>query len=112
MSTNAAALRYLLVESRSASHGAALAFLRDAAVQSGEGHDVTLFLVQDAVSLALGGTPEIDGFLAAGGRLTVDRFSLDQRGIRPDAVLAAAAPVGMEDVAELVLDRDVRVVWH
>ncbi|MER6300588.1 hypothetical protein ABT247_13590 [Kitasatospora sp. NPDC001539] len=105
------ALRYLLVESQESATEEALAFVGDGVAQARGGHEVTLFLVQGGVSLALGHRPELSDFVEAGGRLLVDRFSVDQRGIsaalRPDAV-----PVEMDAIARLVLDPEVRTVWH
>ncbi|MFB8237911.1 hypothetical protein ACFC58_15310 [Kitasatospora purpeofusca] len=106
------ALRYLLVESQESATEEVLAFVGDGAVQASAGHEVTLFLVQGAVSLALGDRPELGAFLDAGGRLLVDRFSTDQRGIAAEALRPEAVPSGMDAVARLVLDPEVRTVWH
>ncbi|MGW3040429.1 hypothetical protein ACWC9T_10335 [Kitasatospora sp. NPDC001159] len=106
------ALRYLLVESQESATEEALAFVGDGAVQARAGDEVTLFLVQGGVSLALGDRPELLDFLDAGGRLLVDRFSLDQRGIVAAAVRPEAVPTEMDEIARLVLDPAVRTVWH
>ncbi|MFI6849629.1 hypothetical protein OG535_07030 [Kitasatospora sp. NBC_00085] len=105
-------LRYLLVESQESATEEALAFVGDGAVQARAGHEVTLFLVQGGVSLALGDRPELADFLDAGGRLLADRFSLDQRGIAASALRPETIPAEMDEIARLVLDPAVRTVWH
>jgi len=88
-------------------------FLADAADLLAAGDRVCLFLLQDGVTAAVGTTlSEVDGLLAAGATVWVDRFSVDQR-----ALTAAARPAGVElvdvdRVASALLDPDVRAVWH
>lgn len=105
---------HLLVESQGPWAGRSCAtFVRDAAALARTGGVTRLFLVQDAVIGAVPGVlPELDEFIAAPGELWLDRFSVDQRGLRKESLFPQARLVDMDEVAVAVLDPAVRVVWH
>jgi hypothetical protein len=105
---------HLLVETRGPWAGAGYAsFLADAAALAGTGQRVRLLLLQDGVVAAAGqGGPALDTVLAKGAEVWVDRFSADQRGLRPDELDPAVRLVEMDEVARVVLLPDARVVWH
>ncbi|CDR05004.1 MULTISPECIES: DsrE family protein [Streptomyces] len=104
---------FLLIESQAAALPDGPGFRRDAVTQARLGHPVVLFLIQDAVTLAVPGrSPELEAFIGAGGRVWVDDFSLAQRGLENTGLLPAAHRTDMGAVAEAVLDPAVKVVWH
>ncbi|WP_097869466.1 DsrE family protein [Streptomyces sp. rh34] len=106
-------LRFLLIESQAVATPAGAGFRHDAVTQARMGHSVVLFLIQDGVTLALPGrAPELEALLEAGGRVWVDAFSLDQRGLHEAGLLPSALTTDMDAVAAAVLDPAVRVVWH
>ncbi|MBB1242308.1 hypothetical protein GL263_01770 [Streptomyces durbertensis] len=86
---------------------------RDAVAQARAGRAVLMYLIEDASVLA---RPESDTALdelqRAGGRLLVDRFSLEQRGLAGIPLRPGARIADMDELAELVVRPDVQVVWH
>ncbi|MFF2546341.1 hypothetical protein ACFVUY_27780 [Kitasatospora sp. NPDC058063] len=104
---------YLLVESQGHSAPQEAGFRRDALAQAEAGRPVLMFLVQDGVALALPGSDAtLDDFQRAGGRLVADDFSLTQRGLDGRALRPTVRVTGMGEMAEWMLDPDVKVVWH
>lgn len=104
---------FLLIESQAAAVPGGVGFPRDAVTQARLGHPVVLFLIQDAVALAVPGrSPELEDFIEAGDRVWVDDFSLAQRGLANAGLLPAAHHTDMGAVAEAVLNPAVKVVWH
>ena len=101
---------FLLIESRPPADGGGHGSLLETAMAlRGDGQPVRLLLIQDGVAAtALPGTAEL---VAAGGEVWVDGFSLRQRGLA-ETPAAGARVVDMDAVADVVLDPDVRVVWH
>jgi hypothetical protein len=109
--TVAEAAEYLLVQTRQGD--TVDLFLRDALTLVGAGHRVRLLVVGDGIGVAVGRTPQVvTDYLAAGGELWVDDFTLVQRAIPLMSLVAGATVVGMEKVAQLLGDERVRAVWH
>jgi hypothetical protein len=105
---------YLLIESRDPFDSADTAsFAALAGDLAKAGHTVTLFLVQNGVLPArLGVKPELLAtLLANGAEVSADEFSLRERGISADRLIAGvrAAPL------DLVIDQQAngrRALWH
>lgn len=109
--TAAEAGEYLLVETRQGD--TVELFARDAVTLASAGHRVRLLLIGDGVGAAAGRPPQaITGFLAAGGELWVDDFTLAQRAIPLTSLVAGAVVVSMAQVAQLLGEEHVRAVWH
>lgn len=105
---------FVLIESSGRASGPGCArFLADATALARAGHPVRVVLVQEGVSAAVpGALPEVDQLLQAKAELWVDGFSLAQRGLSAGQLVESARLTSMDDVAEAMLDRDVKVVWH
>ncbi len=107
--------RYLLIETKSPLDGGDYAFdlgqqLRD------ERHDVTVYLLQDAVFAARRRFERGEGLLAEATRrgLTVlaDEVSLRQRGVTGERLSPAARPSTMNNLVELLMERCDKAIWH
>lgn len=102
---------YLILESESpfgaASEGCAMA-----AALAGAGHDVTLFLLQNAVFAArrAADTPAVLKARAAGASLLADDYSLRERGIAADQLRPEVAPSPLESVVDR-LAGGAKVLW-
>ncbi|MFC7617399.1 hypothetical protein ACFQV2_32255 [Actinokineospora soli] len=103
--------QHLLVASRGPWSGpGAERFLSDATALAGTGAAVTVLLVADAVPLVAGDA--LADLLAAGGRVLVDRFAATQRGVAGHPLPDGARWADLDEPAALLLDPDVKVVWH
>jgi hypothetical protein len=103
---------YLLIESGSDREAPDAAGLRElAAGLSRRGHDVVLFLLQNAVLTGPAGPP-IDDLLRSGVQVWVDELSVAARAPGaergPDGVRLA----GMPDLVQRLMTPGVRPVWH
>ncbi|MBO0819766.1 MAG: DsrE family protein [Nocardiopsaceae bacterium] len=88
-------------------------FIADGEALSRAGEEVSLVLLQDGVIAAAGtAAPGLAGLLRHGGRVWVDEFSLEQRGLTAAPLVPGHELVGMDVVAAALLDPDVRAVWH
>ncbi|MDG4810831.1 hypothetical protein O7634_29085 [Micromonospora sp. WMMD1120] len=114
MSVTAAAgpaSEYLLLETRQ--DDTAELFVRDALTLVRAGHRVRLLLVGDGVGVAAGRARRtLTEFLADGGEVWVDDFTLVQRAIPPRSLVAGVCVVSMAQVARLLGEEHVRAVWH
>jgi hypothetical protein len=106
-----AARTYLFIESRSEQESpdvlatlGLVAGLRDA------GHDVSLFLVQNAVTMA-GRIGELVDLARAGVTVWADDHSLATRGLRPPPVPDIRLG-GVSDVVRILTTPGVVPVWH
>jgi hypothetical protein len=100
---------YLLVESRSDQESPDVPALRELAIQLCEaGHQVTLFLVQNAV-LTGPTLPRIEDVLAGGVQVWADRYSVAARGLPAPRGLC---PGGMDDLVRLLMSPATVAVWH
>lgn len=104
---------YLLIESRSPAESSG-AFCHELARRlASEGHRVTMFLVQNGVLPARKGAQgkEIDASNKAGVCVLVDDFSLRERGIGKDELVAGVTPSPLETVVDC-LSQGYRAMWH
>jgi predicted peroxiredoxin len=101
---------YLLVETRSAVlDDDSRALLATAAGLAGRGHEVHLFLLQDAVLAARGASAVLADAVAAGVRVRVDDHSLALRGGGPPTTGETAS---MADLVALLIRPGCTAVWH
>lgn len=105
---------FVLIESTGRESGPGAArFLTDATALARAGHPVRVVLVQEGVTAALpGALPELDQALRAGAELSVDAFSVTQRGLSGAELVPEARMTEMGEVADALLAPDTKVVWH
>ena len=105
---------YLLIASRDPyTHVAALRCFELAAQLAGEGHRVTVFLVQNGVLPARRGASAgaLEALARGGIRVLADEFSLRERGIEPRRLAAGVQPAPIDAVIE-ALEDGAKALWH
>lgn len=107
--------RYLLVETKGPLDGGEYAFelgkqLRD------EQHDVTVYLLQDAVFTARRSFSRGETLLADAKRhdlrVLADEVSLRQRGVAGDRLSSGVHTSNMSDLVDLLMERSDKAIWH
>jgi sulfur relay (sulfurtransferase) DsrF/TusC family protein len=106
--------KYLLIESRDPFDSNDTGFCCDLAQQlAASRNDVTVFLVQNGVLPARAGARA--GNLAklpgAGVKVLADSFSLQERGIDEQKLVAGVAPAALDVVLD-ALANGAKVIWH
>lgn len=106
---------YLIIESRDPFASNDTGFCYDLAKRLAQrGNEVTLFLVQNGVLPARAGarsTSSLSEAVTAGVRVLADRFSLNERGIAPDRLVAGIAPAPLDVVLDALAD-GAKTMWH
>jgi sulfur relay (sulfurtransferase) complex TusBCD TusD component (DsrE family) len=105
---------YFLIASRDPyTHASARQCYELAARLAGEGHRVTLFLVQNGVLPARHGacSAVLAAAAHAGVRVLADEFSLAERGIDARDLSARIAPAPLDAVID-ALAEGARAIWH
>jgi sulfur relay (sulfurtransferase) complex TusBCD TusD component (DsrE family) len=104
---------YFLIASRDPYTHAAARRCYDLATElAGEGHRVTVFLVQNGVLPARpGASGDLDALARGGVRVLADEFSLRERGIEPGRLAAGVAPAPLDAVIE-ALEGGAKALWH
>ncbi len=106
--------RFVFVESRDAHDSADCQVLHDlAASLAGRGHEVTLFLVQNAVLPVRAGARFAGQFTALAGRgvrVVADEFALRERAIAECA--RGVRATDFDELARLLLEPGTRALWH
>ncbi|MBI2879707.1 MAG: DsrE family protein [Candidatus Rokubacteria bacterium] len=107
--------RYLLIESKDPLDGGQYSF--DLGTQLREiKHDVTVYLVQDAVFAARKGFAAGEKLLAEarknGLTLLADEISLRQRGVVKDRLSAEVKVSNMGELVDLLMERSDKAIWH
>ena len=106
--------RFVFVESRDPYQFADCAqFLDLVAGVRRRSHDVTLFLVQNAVLAAREGASHAGGYselARAGVAVVADAFALRERAV--DRLAAGVQPSGIDRLVNLALTPQTRVIWH
>ena len=95
--------KYLLIESRDPFETRDVAYYYDLASNlAKEGNTVTVFLVQNGVLPARKGARSdlLDALTAAGVEVLVDEFSLRERGIAPDRLVAGVKVAPLDVVVD------------
>ena len=107
--------KYLLIETKSPLEGGGYAFdlgtqLRDLR------HDVTIYLLQDAVFAARNnfgaGTSLLQAAEKSGLTVLADSVSLRQRGVVGDRVAKRVRTSDMDELVDLLMERSDKVIWH
>jgi sulfur transfer complex TusBCD TusB component (DsrH family) len=107
--------RYLLIESRDPHTHGDVAYLYDLAHGLlREGHEVTLYLVQNGVFAARHSprAARLYDIARAGVRVVADDFSLRERGIGAETLAANIRPASIDLVVDLLADKATRAMWH
>jgi sulfur relay (sulfurtransferase) complex TusBCD TusD component (DsrE family) len=105
---------YLLIASRDPySSTAARRCYELASALAGEGHPVTLFLLQNGVLPARpsAGSAPLEALARLGVRVLADDFSLRERGIGERRLAPGVSAAPLEAVVE-ALEAGIRVLWH
>ncbi len=106
---------YLIVETKNPLDGGAYAFdlgkqLKDLR------HDVTIYLLQDAVLAARrtfeAGQRLVAGAERAGVRVLADAVSARQRGVVGDRVAKEVNVTDMTELVDLLMERADKAIWH
>jgi hypothetical protein len=107
--------RYLLIESRDPFEHGDVGYYYDLAHGlSREGHEVTLFLVQNGVLPARKSprSARLGEIARAGVNVLADNFSLRERGIPEDALVPGVVPAAIDRVVDFLADSATRAMWH
>jgi hypothetical protein len=106
--------RFVFVESRDPYECADCAqFLDLVAGVHRRAHDVTLFLVQNAVLAAREGAVHAGGYselARAGVAVVADAFALRERAV--DRLAVGVQPSGIDRLVSLALTPQTKVIWH
>jgi sulfur relay (sulfurtransferase) complex TusBCD TusD component (DsrE family) len=107
--------RYLLIETKPPLEGGEYAFELGAQLRA-ERHDVTIYLLQDAV-FAARRKFERGERLVAGARqhaltLLADEVSLRQRGVTGERLSRDVRPSNMGELVDLLMERSEKAIWH
>ena len=107
--------KYLFIESRDPFEYSDVNELYDVAVAlGGQGHDVTFYLVQNGVLAARTGSKNGGFSKLTGGSIKVlaDDFSLGERGIESSDVNPGVQVSNMDELVDIIVAGDSKVVWH
>jgi sulfur transfer complex TusBCD TusB component (DsrH family) len=107
--------KYLLIETKSPLEGGDYAF--DIGSQLRElQHDVTIYLLQDAVFAARRGFADGERLLAGaekhGLRVVADHVSMRQRGLLDARVAKQVQPGDMDELVDLLMNQSNKAIWH
>ena len=107
--------KYLLIESRDGFEFGDVGYLYDLADGlAREGHEVTLFLVQNGVLPARPSahSEPLARLTENGVAVLADDFSLQERGIPATSLANGVRAAPIESVVDLLADGATRAVWH
>jgi sulfur relay protein TusB/DsrH len=107
--------QYLLIESKSPLDGGDYSF--ELARQLGEGgHNVSIYLIQDAVFAARTRFDAGEKLVAAAKAkkipLLADEVSLRQRGITRERLAEAVRVSTMDELVDLLMEKSDKAIWH
>ncbi len=107
--------QYLLIESKGPLDGGDYSF--ELARQLGEGgHNVSIYLVQDGVLAARrrfdAGEKLVAGAKAKKVAVLADEVSLRQRGITRERLAEAVRVSTMDELVDLVMEKNDKAIWH
>jgi sulfur relay (sulfurtransferase) DsrF/TusC family protein len=109
--------KYLLIESRDPYEYADTHYFYDLAGDlARRGNEVVFFLIQNGVLVTREGAQpnKVAALQAAAPRIRVlaDEFSLRERGIRPEAVIADVEITDVGRLVDLLMDDGRKPIWH
>jgi len=107
--------RYLLIETKSPLDGGSYAF--DLGRQLRElNHDVTIYLLQDAVFTARrkfqAGERLVEEAERGGVRVLADGVSARQRGVTGARIAKSVSVTDMGEMVDLLMERADKAIWH
>jgi hypothetical protein len=103
---------YLFIESRCDQESPdVLAALDLAGRLRARGHEVAVFLIQNAVAMAAGSAP-VTALVSRGARVWVDEFSVSVRGFDKTRHSPGIQLGDARDLVRLLMTRDVIPIWH
>ena len=106
---------YIFIETRDPFESRDTRFVEEtAAALKNRRNNVTVFLTQNGV-LACRRKADVSylaGLIKAGVTLLADDFSLTERGIRPDELVAGVKAASIETLVEALVQINTKVVWH
>ncbi len=107
--------RYVLVETKSPLDGGRWAFELGDQLRE-QKHDVTIYLLQDAVFSARrsfkAGQTLVEDATRRGVRVLADEVSLRQRGVIGDRVAPDVNVSDMGTLVDLMMERSDKAIWH
>ena len=107
--------RYLLIETKSPLEGGEYAFDLGKQLRN-ERHDVTIYLIQDAVFAARRKFQQGETLLADARRhdlpVLADEVSLRQRGVTGERLSSGVRTSNMDELVDLLMERADKAIWH
>jgi sulfur relay protein TusB/DsrH len=107
--------RYLLIETKSPLNGGYYGFQLGQQLRDLQ-HDVTIYLLQDAVLTARrtleAGHELIQQAARRGLRVLVDAVSARQRGLVGDRVASGVSVSDMDELVDTLMERADKAIWH
>jgi predicted peroxiredoxin len=76
------------------------------------GHDVTMFLVQNAVLATRKNARRLGRLVEAGVNLLADDLSLQERGIKSDELAPGIRQSGIDDLVDRIAQKNTKAIWH
>ena len=107
--------KYIFIESRDPFESRDTQFVEETATMlKRSGHEVTVFLVQNAVLASRASIRDsaLTRMSQVGVNLLADDFSLCERGISTTALLREIRPSTIEALVEWLVEQDTKVIWH
>jgi len=107
--------RYIFIESRDPFDSRDVQFVeKTAAALQQRGNDVMVFLVQNGVLAcrSKADDPYLSQLTSSGVTVLADDFSLRERGIRPDEMVAGIKPASIEMLVESLVQPGTKALWH
>ena len=105
--------RYVFIESRDPFESNDTQFIEETAITVKErGHDVTVYLVQNAVLAARKSISRLGRLTEAGVTLLADDFSLRERGISPSDLATGIQQAEMGALVDAVVQANTKAIWH
>lgn len=107
--------KYMIIETKSPTEGGSYAFELGKQLR-GQQHEVTVYLLQDAVFTARArlraGESLLQDAQKAGLGVLADGISLRQRGIIDNRVAKSVRVSDMDELVDLLMERTDKAIWH
>ena len=104
---------YVFIESRDPFESRDTEFVEEAAIAVKErGHDVTVFLVQNAVLAARKSAGRLKKLTEAGVTMLADDLSLRERGINANELPTSIRPSGIDALVDAIVQENTKAIWH
>lgn len=109
--------KYVLIESRDPFEYGDARYLYDLAGDlANKGNSITLFLVQNGVLTTRMGVKDNPleelAKRAPSVKVLADEFSLRERGISQSAMIGVGSVSNIDDLVDLLIEEDTKIVWH